>query len=181
MRRTLIASILGFALLAGLLAPVGALAGSPTPRQASSSTASLEAALVREINALRKTKGLRALTPSAALERAAAAHTAAMLAGGFFAHETPDGTPFADRLRRFYADTGPGWTVGENLALYGPDAPTAADIVRMWLGSPLHRANLLRTGWKELGVAVRFATAAPGDFGGEPTWVITLDLGARKR
>lgn len=135
---------------------------------------------MQEVNALRRESGRRALTTSTALRRSAAWHTDAMLAGGYFSHQQPGGMTFAERLRRFYRDTGPGWTVGENLALFGPNRPKALDVVRMWLGSPLHRANLLRTGWQELGVAVRFAPSPGGEFGSEPTWVITVDFGARK-
>lgn len=174
----MLAPFLALVVAVGLLLPTAAASAPTTTRM--SATAALESALVREINALRRDNGLRPLATSPALARAAAAHTTAMLTGGFFAHEAPGGTTFSARLERFYANTGAGWTVGENLALFGPDQPSAADIVRMWLGSPLHRANLLRTTWRELGVAVRFAPAPGGAFAGEPTWVITLDLGARK-
>jgi uncharacterized protein YkwD len=172
-----LAPVLGFALLLGLLLPSGAVSAPTTAR---AGAAALEASLVQEINTLRRDNGLRPLSTSQALRRSASWHTDSMLTGGYFSHESPGGLTFAQRLRRFYPDSGPGWTVGENLALFGPNQPTALDVVRMWLGSPLHRANLLRAGWRELGVAVRFAPSPGGEFGGEPTWVITLDLGARK-
>lgn len=174
----MLAPLLGLAFVVALLLPTAGVSAEATSRV--SATAALESALVREINALRRDNDLRPLVSSPALARAAAAHTTAMLSAGFFAHESPDGTSFSERLKRFYANTGPGWTVGENLALFGPDQPSALDVVRMWLGSPLHRANLLRSSWRELGVAVRFAPAPGGAFAGEPTWLITLDLGARK-
>lgn len=174
----MLAPVLWLAVLVGLLLPTAGVSAPSTTR--TSATAALESALAREINALRRDNGLRPLSASPALARAAAAHTTTMLSAGFFDHESPGGTSFSERLKRFYTNTGPGWTVGENLALFGPDQPSALDVVRMWLGSPLHRANLLRTTWRELGVAVRFAPAPGGAFAGEPTWLITLDLGARK-
>ncbi len=53
------------------------------------------------------------------------------------------------------------------------------EIVDAWMGSPGHRANLLRELFREAGVAIMFNPAAGGVFGGESTWVITLDLGSR--
>jgi len=55
--------------------------------------------------------------------------------------------------------------------------PTA--VVDAWMGSPGHRANLLRGSFREAGVAVMYNPAAGGVFGGEATWVVTLDLGRR--
>jgi uncharacterized protein YkwD len=146
---------------------------------AGGSTASIETALVREINVVRTARGLVPLQRSSALARAAASHSTAMLAGGFFAHESADGSSFSDRVRR-HLDGG-RWQLGENLALFGPDRPSARSIVALWLSSPGHRTNLLSAQWRQLGVAVRFAPQAGGAFGGLPTWVVTLDVGTRSR
>jgi uncharacterized protein YkwD len=143
------------------------------------STASIETALVREINVVRTTRGLDGLRRSTGLTRAAASHSAAMLAGGFFAHESADGSRFSDRIRR-HLDGG-RWRLGENLAMFGQSRPSARSIVALWLSSPGHRTNLLSPHWRELGVAVRYAPQAGGAFGGLPTWVVTLDVGTRSR
>lgn len=172
-KRPWIIGILGLAFIAALSSPSSADSAS------TASAAALESALVLEINALRQAKGLRPLSPSRALVRAAASHSSTMLAKGFFAHEVAGGEPYGDRLRRFYPVTGPGWHVGENLAVFGPRQPSARDVVRVWLGSPPHRANLLSSRWRELGVAARYATPVGGALGSGPTWVITLELGRR--
>ena len=58
-------------------------------------------------------------------------------------------------------------------------AATPQSVVDAWMGSPGHRANLLRGSFREAGVAVMYNPAAGGVFGGEATWVVTLDLGRR--
>ena len=63
--------------------------------------------------------------------------------------------------------------------MFGGPTPSASAIVSAWMGSPGHRANLLRGLFREAGVGVMFNPAAGGIFGGEATWVVTLDLGSR--
>jgi uncharacterized protein YkwD len=63
--------------------------------------------------------------------------------------------------------------------MFGPGRLTARRVVLLWMGSPPHRRNLLAPGWRSLGISARFAPNARGAFGGNPTWVVTLDLGAR--
>lgn len=163
------------ALALGVLAVAPGVGATPaTPR-----ATGLEAAIAQEVNAVRAARGLPTLRGSAGLSRAAGAHTGAMLDVGAFAHEFPGWLSFSQRLKRYYAPGKTAWSGAENLALFGPDAPTAQDVVSAWMGSPGHRANILGRSWRELGVAVRFAPAAGGDFGGAPTWVVTLDLGRR--
>ncbi len=174
-------------LLAALAATACAIAVPAAPaapaavtRTASVTRApSLEELVLREVNVLRAARHLPALAPSAALSRSAAAHSRAMATYGFFAHESRDGTPFSTRIKRFYAPRASGWTVGENLAMFGGMTPSASAIVGAWMGSPEHRANLLRGLFHEAGVGIMFNPAAGGVFGGESTWVITLDLGNR--
>lgn len=138
----------------------------------------LENAVVRQINLIRVDRGLRPLTPSRHLTRAAATHSRAMLEGGFFAHTTPDGLSFAERVKRFYPVKGT-WTVGENLAMFGRVAPSARAVVQAWLDSPDHKANLLEPSFRELGLGVGHSPNGTGEFAGMPVWVFTLDLGAR--
>jgi uncharacterized protein YkwD len=71
------------------------------------------------------------------------------------------------------------WTVGENLAMFGGSAPTADAIVAAWMSSPGHRDNLLRGAFREAGIGIVHNPAAGGVFGGEPTWLVTLDIGRR--
>ena len=175
-------------LFVALALPVGALAATSAgttntagATRAASVTrdASLEALLLREINAVRTARGLARLSASRALSHSAAAHSRAMATYGFFSHESRNGAPFSVRIKQFYGPRSRAWTVGENLAMFGGATPTARAIVDAWMGSPGHRANLLRSVFHEAGVAIMFNPAAGGVFGGESTWVVTLDLGSR--
>jgi uncharacterized protein YkwD len=140
---------------------------------------SLEELVLREVNGVRAARRLPTLSLSPALSRSAVAHSRAMATYGFFAHESRSGTTFAERIRRFYVPQSGTWTVGENLAMFGGSPPTASAIVAAWMASPGHRANLLRGLFHEAGLAIMFNPAAGGVFGGEATWVVTLDLGSR--
>ena len=171
---------LAIALALALAVPAAGNAGTS---EASSSTltraSSLESLLLTEINSVRAARGLRTLSRSDALTRAAMGHSSSMVTLGFFSHESRNGTSFSQRLSRFYARSPKGWTVGENLAMFSGVAPTAKAIVDAWMASPSHRANVLRQQFREAGVAIVHHPAAGGVFGGLPTWVITFDAGRR--
>jgi uncharacterized protein YkwD len=171
-------------LLVALTVSAAAASGATAARSAEEESAvqrspSLEELVLREVNALRAARHLGTLTVSPALSRSAVAHSRAMATYGFFAHESRDGTSFAQRIKRFYVPQSRTWSVGENLAMFGGSPPTASAIVEAWMASPGHRANLLRSLFHEAGLAIVFDPAAGGVFGGEATWVVTLDLGSR--
>lgn len=164
-----------------LLALAGGAAARSDAAGGTASLTTLEAAIVGELNATRVARGLRPLAISRGLHAAARAHSRAMLASGAFRHNSPDGTGFAERLRRFYPSRGfDSWSVGENL-LFSTEELTAAQAIAAWLDSPSHRRNMLSTAWRELGVGVWRAAAAPGDFQGADASVVTVDFGSRKR
>jgi uncharacterized protein YkwD len=174
-------SITLFALLLGIL---GLLAGAGNAATNAPSTTVRPQALDREIlvrlNATRSARGLRPLTFSRDLRDAAVAHSRAMLDGGFFTHASKDGSSFALRVRTFYPAAGfETWSIGENLLSSSGGEIDAPAAIEAWLASPTHRENMLNPAWREVGIASLHASAAGGTFGGEPTWVITMDFGAR--
>ena len=68
-----------------------------------------------------------------------------------------------------------GPTYGENLAWGTGPYATARQVVRGWMGSPGHRANLLRPGWNRIGLG-----ALKGTFGGYAgATVFTADFAGR--
>ena len=140
---------------------------------------SLEELVLREVNGVRAAHGLGALAPSSALSRAAVNHSRSMALLGFFAHESRNGAPFWQRVKQFYFANSGRWTVGENLAMFGGITPSAQSIVTAWMESPGHRANLLRRSYRDAGIAIVHHPSAGGVFGGQSTWVITLDFGRR--
>ena len=169
------------ALLAALTVLAGPATGSARPQGAVSPSGSVQAALVRQMNALRATHGLSLLRLSPALNAAAAVHSTQMARMGYFSHNSANGQSFSQRVASYYPPRGyRSWTVGENLVYGSPDLG-AARALRLWLSSPPHRANLLNPHWHELGLSAVHATSAPGVYGGSPATIVTADFGARSR
>jgi uncharacterized protein YkwD len=132
----------------------------------SASAATSSSALLKEMNNARTARHLAPLRADTTLQRAARSHAADMLRRKYFAHGD-----FALRMRRFHVA---GSFAGENLA-WGVGARAAArTIVAEWLASPEHRANLLRPGFRRVGLATlvgsfsghRGATVVTADFAG---------------
>ena len=123
-----------------------------------------EQALLGEVNRVRAEHGLTPFRIDPRLERTARAHSADMIRRDYFNHGA-----FQSRLLSAGA-YGPAF--GENLAWgVGPQAAAAA-IVRMWMRSPGHRGNLLRPGFRRIGIA-----APRGEFlGWRGARVVTLDF-----
>ena len=171
--------VLTAALAAAALGVAGAPAwAAPAAGRAITASSPLEAAVLVELNAVRRAHGLTPLRRSTPLAAAAAAHSRAMAQHGFFRHESRDGSAFWQRVQRFYAKGGYArWAVGENL-LWSTRVD-AAGAVRLWMQSPPHRKNILAPQWREVGLSAVAAEAAPGQFGGRDVVIITSDFGAR--
>ncbi len=124
----------------------------------------IEASLLEEMNEVRAARRLPTLRVDRALRRAARAHSRHMLRHGYFAHGQ-----FGRRVTAFGLR---GPTIGENLA-WAPAVLTDADrVVRAWLASPHHRSNLLRPGFRRVGIG-----ALVGPFGAhERASLITADF-----
>lgn len=171
-------------LLIGVLVALGAALASPATAANSAPTATerlqtLDRQLLEAVNETRAAHGLRPLAMSGGLQDAAVAHSRAMLEQGFFAHDSANGASFVQRVRAFYPSAGfDSWTVGENL-IYNTEEITAAIAIAAWMASPGHRENILTPEWREVGIGSLHASQAGGLFAGEPTWVITMDFGAR--
>jgi uncharacterized protein YkwD len=106
-------------------------------------------------NEIRAERGLPQLRENARLNRAAVAHSHDMVSRGFFEHTAPGGSTMVHRiLRARYASRDEGWAFGENLAWGTGRLATPRGVVRAWMESPGHRANILRRAYRELGVGV---------------------------
>jgi uncharacterized protein YkwD len=171
-------NVVGVLVVALLL--LASSAAASTGRSAAIDRA-FDTALVQQINQLRAQHGLAPFRTSLALERAAAVHTRDMVAAGYFAHRSSDGTPFWQRLERFYGSKGfRSWSVGENLVWGTPDL-TGSAALDDWLRSPEHRANLLSRTWRDIGLAALHVPSAPGTYGDQETTVVTADFGVRNK
>jgi uncharacterized protein YkwD len=149
------------------------------PSRPAAALSPLESGVLAQINQVRAQHGLGRLHLSAKLTAAARAHSQQMAADGYFAHESADGSAFWKRVKQFYSSSPWGyWSVGENLLWSSPDvSPSGA--IKMWLGSPEHRKNMLTARWQEIGVSAVHVAAAPGVYKGMDVTIVTTDFGVR--
>jgi uncharacterized protein YkwD len=134
---------------------------------AATSSATTVASLLAAMNSTRAAHGLQPLHFDSRLQTAARSHSADMLRRNYFAHGD-----FAGRMVAFHVH---GPTAGENLAWGSGSYGQAGVIVREWLASPEHRANLLRPGYARIGIGV-----VRGSFlGNGGATVVTADFAGR--
>ncbi|TQM78876.1 uncharacterized protein YkwD [Saccharothrix saharensis] len=127
-------------------------AESPAPTPAAATPTRTEAELaeakVLELtNAERAANGCPALAADDRLAAAARAHSADMAANNYFDHVSQDGRSFVDRVKAA-GYPAPG---AENIAA---GQRTAEAVVKGWMDSPGHRANILNCKLKALGVGM---------------------------
>jgi uncharacterized protein YkwD len=126
-----------------------------------------ESSLLSAMNSVRVAHGLQPLRTDARLERAARSHSSYMLRTGTFAHGA-----FVSRIRRVGVRAP---RIGENLAWSSGSLVAARQIVSMWMASSEHRANLLRPGYRLVGVG-----ALRGSFDGQSNaLMVTTDFAGR--
>jgi uncharacterized protein YkwD len=173
------ARIAALAALAAALAAPLALAAAPSPAGRAVQRRALERGILVQINVVRTAHGLVPLHVSALLTDAAREHSRSMALGGYFSHDSADGSSFSQRVQRYYADPRFGsWSAGENLLWSSPDVD-AAGAIELWMHSARHRQNLLAAGWREVGISAVHVAAAPGIFQGRPVTIVTADFGVR--
>ena len=139
--------------------------------------AAVRAAVLCLHNQIRAERGLPLLRENARLRRAAAGHSADMVARGYFEHTAPGGASFVDRiLTAHYARPDQGWSLGENLAWGTSGLSTPSGVVQAWMESPGHRANIVRRAYREIGLGI--ALGVPSDRANGATF--TADFGVRR-
>ena len=170
--------------LLALVAVLAALAASfahADRRPSGSGTATLDLAILSQLNQIRTAHGLGPLTVSPSLTAAATAHTHDMISNGYFGHNSANGEPFWKRVADFYPDRNYSyWSVGENL-FWSAGRATPGGAVKAWMASPDHRANILDPRWAQIGIAAVNAPAVPGTYLNLDVTVITTDFGVRRR
>ncbi len=113
-------------------------------------------------NTERSHNNIPALTSNQTLATAAQAKAEDMARLGYFSHTGPDGKEPWAWIREAGYDYA---SAGENLAVRFNES---ASVVRAWMASPGHRANIVRAGYTEIGVGV-----ADGVYQGAPaTFVV---------
>ncbi|WP_328869095.1 CAP domain-containing protein [Streptomyces sp. NBC_00287] len=102
--------------------------------------------VVELTNRERAGAGLRPLAVDPVLTTAAQAHSADMVARAFYSHTSPEGSQPWDRAA---AAGSRRRSIGENIAC-GQRSP--AEVVRGWMNSPGHRANILKRDFTHIGI-----------------------------
>lgn len=113
-----------------------------------------EKKVVQLVNVERAKNGLSNLTLSTTLSNSARAKSQDMIDKSYFSHTSPTYGSVGDMLKKF----GISYTAyGENIA-YGQRTPE--QVVKAWMESPGHRANILSTHFSKIGVG--YVTSSNG-------------------
>lgn len=143
----------------------------------SSSMRVLDRATLCLMNAERRAHGLRPLRSQGSLHRAAQRYARSMVRQGFFDHVSPAGSTMMTRVRATaYLKRAGSYSLGENIAWGGGSLGTPRAIVRAWMHSAGHRANLLDPAFHDVGVGIAAGIPPGGMSGG--TYV--TDFGRRR-
>jgi len=177
MRRSRSCVALAIALLA-LLVPAAVASAACKGAGATTRTAT-KRVLVRAtlciLNANRARHDLRPLRLNGKLGTASRRHSRAMVRRRFFSHTSPNGDTFLDRIRATgYLEGAQSWSVGENIAYGSGRRSTPRSIGRAWMNSRGHRANILSTSFRDIGIGI--ASRTPANTGGA---TYTTDFGHR--
>lgn len=124
----------------------------------------IPAALVTLTNEERSDDALPTLVRNSTLDEAAQMKAEDMAKYSYFAHESPSGvTPW-----HWFKEAGYNYAyAGENLAVHFNDSD---EVVRAWMNSPGHRANIMGNSYAEIGIGT-----AKGVYKGAPTvYVVQL-------
>ena len=124
------------------------------------------------VNLERRRRGLRALRSNRLLALAARRHALDMVRHSYFTHNSRSGARFNSRIARTgYLRGHPSWQVGENLAWGGASSSTPRSVLRSWMRSPKHRANILEPSFRDIGVSAVAGIPVPEHFSTEATYV----------
>jgi uncharacterized protein YkwD len=115
------------------------------------------------LNEIRAGHGLHRLHRNRRLRRAATRHSRDMVVRGYFGHVSPGGGTLVTRaaavgyLRRDIA-----WTIGENIGWRPTEQATPSGMVRAWMASAPHAANVLSATFRDLGIGVALGSPFRG-------------------
>ena len=128
----------------------------------------LPATVVTLTNEERKESAVAPLVRNDVLDRAAAFKAKHMAANNYFSHYSPEGVSpwhWFNEAGYVYAHA------GENLAIHFTDS---SEVVTAWMQSPTHRANMVASKYREIGVGT-----AKGEYDGYETVYVVQLFGTR--
>jgi uncharacterized protein YkwD len=177
--RTFLGVLVAVAVL-GLVPASAAACPDETTYAAELSEHQLEESITCLVNDRRNEHGVRPVRENARLRHAAVNHSQAMVSNSFFSHTAPNGSSFIDRIESAgYMRGARLWLVGENLVWGTAELSTPANLVKAWMESPAHRANLLRGRFREIGVGVQRGT--PSNASASDGITVSSEYGFRVR
>ena len=142
-------------------APAKAEDTKSTEQPVQTDVANAKQDIIDRTNALRREKGVAALTVNDKLMQAAQVRADEMAASGVYSHTRPDGRKYTTVTDCKY--------IGENIHLIGEwqirDSSLPSFAVEAWKNSAAHLKNMLNTRYHEIGVGVSKGTVMD-----EPYW-----------
>jgi uncharacterized protein YkwD len=130
-----------------------------------------ERAIVQAVNVERTARGLSPVRTFRGLSRAAESHSWDQLRYDRFGHDSADGTPFGRRIARVGR-----FRMSAEVVAFAPrgSGSGARSIVRLWMRSSGHRAQVLNPNFRILGVG-----RVRGRLQGQLGTMVTADLAVR--
>lgn len=178
---SLIAAFLGAAVLFGT--PSQAMAASPCAKFGDTEPTNLRAGQARGavrclLNRERRRRGLSKLRGNRQLTAAAQRHNDHMQKRSCFDHVCPGENDLARRLGMvgYLASGLRQWSYGENIAWGGGANGTPKAMVKAWMNSAGHRANILSSSFRDIGVG--FTKGSPYSKR-DQAGIYTTDFGLR--
>ncbi|WP_030962059.1 CAP domain-containing protein [Streptomyces sp. NRRL S-378] len=114
-----------------------------------------ESAVLALVNKERAAAGCGPVTSNAKLSAAARGYSDTMARAGVMSHTGPDGSTMTSRVEA----AGYKWSnLGENIARGQADADA---VMKAWMNSSGHRANILNCAFKEIGIGVHKGDGGP--------------------
>src|SRR5208283_4515254 len=141
------------AVQAGIAMRVYLTRNSPPSPEEMAGVSEPEADIIKEVNAERARRGLKALKFSPRLAVVARGHSYDMAIRHYRDHNSPEGSTPADRVRGVGVDF---TAIAENIYVddYHKLESLGARALKGWLDSPEHRANLLSPDFIETGIGI---------------------------
>jgi uncharacterized protein YkwD len=132
------------------------------------------------LNKQRTKRGLSKLHSSRDLKKTAHSHSAFMRRHNCFDHQCPGEASIDGRLRNAgYLKNGlTRWLYGENIAYGTEQYASPKSMVKAWMASSEHRANILNPAFHDIGVGVVWGL--PGKRNGRGG-IYTTDFGLRQK
>ena len=118
------------------------------------------------VNIERRKHGLKALSVSPKLQKAAQGHACDIAAQQSYSHVSSDGSDLRVRLKRV------GYRLRTAAENTGRGFSSAEGMVDFWMHSPHHRDNILNNRIREIGMGQAYTTSA----GGKRHWVLNFGL-----